>query len=813
MISGLNLGSELRRFRRSKLGWLAVAAIVLIPLLYSCLYLWAFWNPFGHVEKLPVAFVNDDKGTVVEGKPLRAGDQIVDKIKSNKEVDFDFVSNDKAMKGVEDGEYYFTVRLTPDFSKAVASPSGTKAEQAVIQTNYNSTNGYLATLIGQNTMREMVPVISSTLGDQAIGKVLVSMQEAGAGIAQAADASDKLQAGSNEIGQKLGDLKNGADQLDSGLGTAHNGATELATGATKLNKGATDLSQGATTLHDKLAETNTGVTTLSEKMGEAKAGSDKIHDGIGQVDSKLGEVSAGSAKLAAGANQMKEQVEQSTAPLADIDSKMGQLTGGLDQLGTVAAQVNGGIQQINGIAQQASKAQTGQSDKVRAIAGQLRGLSDPTAQNVANQLDGLAAQIDSQGLGKNSDGLAKVNQLSQGTSALAYQLNDPSSEFRGGINQLAQGAGPIQSKINELTNGLDQLSNGANTVASGSQQLRQQGTTPLVDASGQLSSGLGQLDDGAQKLKAGMPQAVEGSAKLADGGKQLASGTNQLKSGATQLSSGTTRLQNGAQQLSDGAGKLKEGSGKVSAGLGELKDKLGDGAKKVPSWTTPQREASARVMSDPAKLSAKDLSGNQVFGSGLAPFFFSLAMFIGGLVTFLLLRPIQNRAVASGVAPLRAALDGLWPATLIAMLQATAIIVVTLTLIGMNVAHPWALWIFSMGVSIVFAAINQMLNVALGPGPGKVAAMALLMLQILASNGLYPVETEPKIFQWLHPVNPWTYTVNGFRQLMYGNIDERLPQAILALVLVGVICVSITALCAYRDRKWTVERLHPAIDI
>ncbi|WP_337447733.1 YhgE/Pip domain-containing protein [Corynebacterium pseudokroppenstedtii] len=813
MISGLNLGSELRRFRRSKLGRLAVAAIILIPLLYSCLYLWAFWNPFGHVEKLPVAFVNDDKGTSVNGKPLQAGDQIVDKLKSNKEIDFDFVSNDKATKGVEDGEYYFMVRLTPDFSKAVASPSGTKAEQAVIQSNYNSTNGYLATLIGQNTMRELVPVISSTLGDQVVGKVLVSMQEAGAGISQAAEASDKLQQGSNEIGNKLGDLKNGADQLDSGLGTAHNGATQLAAGATKLNGGATELSQGATTLHDKLAEANTGVNTLSEKMGEAKAGSDKIHDGIGQVDSKLGEVSDGSAKLAAGADQMKAQVEQSTASLGDIDTKMGQLTGGLDQLGTVATQVNGGVQQINGIAQQASKAQTAQSDKVRAIAGQLRGSSDPAAQNMANQLDTLATQIDSQGLGKNSDDLAKVSRLSQGTSALAYQLNDPSADFRGGINQLAAGAGPIKGKIDELTNGLDQLSNGANTVASGSRQLRQEGTMPLVQASGQLSSGLGQLDDGARTLKDGMPQAVQGSAKLADGGKQLAGGTTQLKDGATKLSSGTTRLQQGAQQLSDGAGKLQEGSGKVTSGLGELKEKLGDGAKKVPSWTTPQREASARVMSDPAKLSAKDLSGNQVFGTGLAPFFFSLAMFIGGLITFLLLRPMQNRAVASGVAPLRAALDGLWPASIIAMLQATMIIVVTLTLVGMDVAHPWALWIFAMLVTIVFTAMNQMLNVALGPGPGKVLAMALLMLQILSSNGLYPVETEPKIFQWLHPVNPWTYSVNGFRQLMYGNLDERLPQAILALIIVGVICVGITALCAYRDRKWTVERLHPAIDV
>ena len=141
MISGLNLGSELRRFRRSKLGRLAVGAIIFIPLLYSCLYLWAFWNPFGHVEKLPVAFVNDDKGANVQGKELRAGDQISDKLKDDKRIDFDFVSNDKATKGVEDGDYYFMVRLTPDFSKAVASPSGTKAEQAVIQTNYNTTNG------------------------------------------------------------------------------------------------------------------------------------------------------------------------------------------------------------------------------------------------------------------------------------------------------------------------------------------------------------------------------------------------------------------------------------------------------------------------------------------------------------------------------------------------------------------------------------------------------------------------------------------------------------------------------------------------
>ncbi|MEJ4112050.1 YhgE/Pip family protein [Corynebacterium kroppenstedtii] len=813
MISGLNLGSELRRFRRSTLGRLAIAAIIFIPLLYSCLYLWAFWNPFGHVEKLPVAFVNDDKGARVEGKSVRAGDQIVDTLKSNKKVHFDFVSNDKAAKGVKNGDYYFVVRLTPGFSQAVASPSGTKAEHAVIQTNYNSTNGYLATLIGQNTMREMVPAISSTLGEKTIGKVLVSMQDAGAGIAQAADASTKLQGGSEEIGHKLGDLKNGADQLDSGLGTAQDGAVKLAGGATTLQSGATELSRGATTLHDKLGEASAGVATLSDKMGEAKVGADKIHDGIGQVDHKLGDVSNGSAKLADGADTMKAEVEKSTAPLAKIDATMGQLAGGVATLGGVASQVNGGVQQLNAIVQQASTAQAGQAEQVRKLADQLREASDPTAHNIASQLDAVATHLDTQGLGKNSDGLATINQLSQGTSALAYQLNDPKAEMRGGLNTLATGAGPIKSKLDELTNGLSQLSAGAHAVASGSNQLRRQGTIPLVAASGRLSSGLGQLDQGAEKLKTGLPQAVQGSAALADGGNRLAAGTTQLKDGATQLSDGTARLRHGAHQLSDGAGALKDGAGKVSAGLGQLKEKLGDGAKKVPSWTTPQREASARVMADPAKQSAKDLAGNQVFGSGLAPFFFSMAMFIGGMIIFLLLRPIQNRAVASGVSPLRAALDGLWPASLIAMLQATMIVVVALGCIGLHAEHPWYLWFFAMGASVCCATIHQMLNVALGPGPGKVAAMALLMMQILSSSGLYPVETEPMMFRWLHPVNPLTYTVNGFRQLMYGNIDGRLGQSILVIVVVGVVCVSLTALCAYRNRMWTVKRLHPAIDI
>lgn len=91
--------------------------------------------------------------------------------------------------------------------------------------------------------------------------------------------------------------------------------------------------------------------------------------------------------------------------------------------------------------------------------------------------------------------------------------------------------------------------------------------------------------------------------------------------------------------------------------------------------------------------------------------------------------------------------------------------------------------------------------------------MALLMLQILASGGLYPVETEPRFFQLLHPINPMTYSVNGFRQLMYGNVDHRLVQAIVAIFIITGLALALTAMAARRDRMWTMKRLHPAIQL
>ncbi|BFO20761.1 hypothetical protein SHKM778_71490 [Streptomyces sp. KM77-8] len=58
---------ELRRFGRGKLPRAALVALLVLPLLYGALYLWSFWDPYGRLDRIPVALVNDDQGRAPAG--------------------------------------------------------------------------------------------------------------------------------------------------------------------------------------------------------------------------------------------------------------------------------------------------------------------------------------------------------------------------------------------------------------------------------------------------------------------------------------------------------------------------------------------------------------------------------------------------------------------------------------------------------------------------------------------------------------------------------------------------------------------------
>lgn len=715
MLSLTSTGTELRRFRRGLLPRLAVGAMILVPLLYGALYLWAFWNPTGNLDKLPVALVNADAGSTLNGKPLQAGDDVAGQLVDSGDLDWRTTDAQDAADGVSDGTYYFSVTIPEDFSADIASAGGADPTAASLQVTYNDANSFLASTLGKTAMTQVQAAVSTTIGEQAVDQVLVGLGSARDGFAQASDGALTLRAAS-------GDLSSGAHQVAAGATTAAAGASSLATGATKLASGTDTLASGA----GKLA---TGASTLSTGAGTASAGAAQLATGAQQLAAGAASAQSSSATIAAGAAQVKAGVDETVTTVGGLTSELPAL-----------------------------------STAIRSAAGTLATIAaDPTNPQQAAAATALATLSSAGAALPTADTLAAA-----GTKLTALQTG--AQQLSAGTAALSGGLGTLATKTSELATGASSLSAGTAQVASGAAQL------------------------------------ATGAGTLADGASDLQDGTHTLATGAGQLSTGTATL-------ADGAGQVADGTDQLGAGTQTLADGLADGAAQIPDDSAAQQSQRAEVISAPVATSAHDLAQAEGFGEGFAPFFISLALFVGALITWLLMRPLPSRALATPARGLRTTLAGYLPAALIGVGQVIVMLGVIHYGIGMDIDNAVGTVLFTVLIAATFLALQQMLMAVLGSAAGKVAVLALLMLQLASSGGTYPVETTPGFFQVVHPLLPMSYAVTGLRQLITGGADGRLAVSIAVLVGVLVGSLALTAWRAGRMRTWSLSRLHPALTI
>ncbi|MGV0715124.1 YhgE/Pip domain-containing protein [Mycolicibacterium sp. XJ662] len=664
----MSLGTDLKRYSRGVLPRLALTTIILMPLLYGAMYLWAFWNPFGEVNKLPVALVNEDRGAQSQGQQVNAGNQVARSLLDSGQLDLHEMSAAEAADGVRHGHYYFAITIPEDFSAAVASPAGADPHPAKIRFTFDNSNNYLASIIGQNAAREVLNEVNARVGQQTVGQVLTGVTEAGAGLVTAAD---------------------GADRLSAGLAQADDGAHELASGSRAL-------SDGLVTARD------------------------------------------GSAALAAGAAQLSEGIGTATDPLLSVLDRVSGL--GLDpaEVGDLAAGLSRLVKSTSDRVAALHVDQAQAAALVDTVVGALRANPDPAVRALGDTLAGTQRLLRANTIDPTTDeGLIALRDKA---AALETELADPSSELR-----------------TFLTKALD-----------------------------------GGLRDDVVALR--------------DGANQLSTGANQLRAGLVALSDGGERLSAGAATLADGTSQLRSGSVELAHGLRE-------GAERVPHWTDQQRNQVAETLSQPVTLDEVTHNAAPTFGTGFAPFFLSLALFIGALIIWMLLTPLQPRPIVNGLGALRVALASYWPGLLIVVCQVLVMYAVVHFGVGLKAVYPAATVAFLILVAGAFLALIQAFNALFGVAVGRVVTLAFLMFQLVSAGGIYPVETTPKPFQIIHHVDPMTYAVNGLRQLTVGGIDSRLWVAIAVLAAITAASLAATAWSARRNRQYTIERLYPPIEV
>ncbi len=762
--------SELKRMTSGRLPRIAVIAMCLVPLLYGALYLYANWDPYSHLNNVKAAIVNLDAGSTKDGKELKVGDDVTQELLEDGTFGWNVVATEaEADAGVASGDYAFAMTIPKDFSTNLASPGDFgRAKQGILKITTNDANNYMVGTFADKLAGQVHNTVAREVGTQTADALLTGFSEIHTSMAQAADGA--------------GDLHTGTVKLSDGVTTLADGVASLKDGATKLDAGAGDLADGADTLHR-------GTGTLVSGQKQLVAGADKLADGARTL-------SAGTRDLDDGLGELKAKTSSLPSKTARLDDGAQKAADASKKLSSGAAEVAAGNKALD--------------DKVTQAAETITALEKDAEKRIDSAQDTLDARLDALVEAKvitaeQAQTVRRDVKDAAASTGIASQATDTRKQLAAAqsqISALADGSAKVAAGATELSGGLSTLANGTHQLA-GAMPALKTGISDAATGASKLHDGADSLADGAGTLADGQHDALTGTKKLDTGARTLASGANTLHGGTGSLVSGVTELGIGFGELGEGASEVRDGSG-------ELSTKLADGTDEVPNPNASAREQVSSVIGDPVDIKRTDQAKAGVYGEGLAPFFMTLAIWIGAFILVQIMRPITKRALASNAANWKIAVGGWLPFLGISMLQGTILYAVVLYGLGLNTAHPWLTWGLFLLASMAFTAIIQGIC-ALAGTPGKMVVLVLMVLQLVSSGGTFPWETTPEALHVAHRWLPMGHVVTGLRHLMYGADLSVLGPIVAGLIGYTVLGLVASTVAVRLHKTWTLKTLHPEL--
>ncbi|WP_110589878.1 YhgE/Pip domain-containing protein [Microbacterium suaedae] len=620
--------TELQRLTSSPMSILALVALMLVPVLYSGLYLWGNDDPYGNLDSVPAALVVEDEGATQDGEDVDYGEQVRDELVADGTLDWQVTDAGEAATGLQSGKYDFVVTFGADFSRSLTSIGEDDPSKAVVELTTNDANSYLAGTIADTVTDTVRDSLTQEVGEKAARTLLDSLATIRSGLAEAADGSAQLADGSASA-------KEGADALADGAATAADGSDDLVAGLNTLNASASALPEQASQLND---------------------GAQQVADGNAQLDAQVA----------------------------------------------------------------------------------------PAAQRVDEAVGALPSEQD-----------------------LRERLTE---------------AGLSEEEIDQVVS--------------------------LVDP---VHTDIEQANDEVQGAAAAVQQLADGSAQLAEGTQQLSDGMPALADGIASAATGASDLSSGVHELSDGAGELDSGLDELKGGSRELADSLGSAVEEIPDQSEDERATAAAMMSDPVSVDEGATTAASSYGAGMAPFFISLAAWIGIYALFLIVKPYSQRAVTALRRPLPITLGAWATPAILGVVQMVAVFLIVAFALGYSIAQPAAMIGFMALTSITFAAIILTLNVLLG-SVGQFLGLVLMVLQLVTAGGTFPYQTLPTPLRALHEVLPMSHSVEGIRQLMYGGDMSRAwaDAGFLAIWLAVALLAAFLAITRM-TRTRTLRDLRPSL--
>lgn len=539
---------------------------------------------------------------------------------------------------------------------------------------------------------------------------------------------------------------------------------------------------GAQTVEEQINETF--VATVSETLVE------KIQNAAGDLDAQGAETQGGILENVQRSNRALQDVRDALAgmqktiatskeagakadeTLAALSGQIPSLVNALDKGDALLASartssrnfasslnttLSHGLTQMGKVSSNANVAVGKLSGAISAAGGKVDGaLAD--VQMVINDVNGIISDIrEITGIDSGLILSALEEQLAE-LQTLKDALQDQSTDIQNSAGAIA---GAVSSLDSATQQGISAMEGVQQDMASTVLPQLSQGMDSFSEVSGDLTGVVTSLE----------PTIAQARGVLA----QLTTTLGQASSTMSQADSSLEKLQGTLSTAANDVAALR-----ASESLDKLDEILGASSADL-----------ADLMSSPVTLTTKAVYPVSNYGSGVAPFYTNLALWVGGCVLIAIIK-LEVDGEGIGAFTATEGYFGRWLLLVVLGFAQAFIVCCGDLVLGMQCLRPELFVLAGIFTSFVYVNIIYALASAF-KHIGKALVVILVIVQIPGSSGMYPIEMMPDFFQYLHPLLPFTYGISAMRETiggMYG-MDYAINLGVLAVFLAVALFIGV----------------------
>ena len=730
--------ADVKGLLKNFLALVIAVGLCALPALYAWFNIYANWDPYANTGNIRIAVASLDKGwTNKDGDKLNMGQNVIDNLKESDSIEWVFLDTEKeALDGVYSGDYYAAVVIDEDFTYSMYNAIADNFTNPKITYYENQKKNAVASKITDTA----VSTLQTSINEQFIKAVTETVFQTTNGISDELSDTDAVNTFIQKIDAVNENLKGYSSMIDSfmagnvSIGDATNDANNT-------------LSQGQSLIGDGIGKLEEGQKGLDSTQASFQNFSTNITNSMNQIQNSI--------------NTISNQISQ-----AQLEQNAETLTNDLKNIMDNAKALSDEIQSMQKQLQDTQKEQT--EENVQDVLKQLEELknkADGLQQSGSLDMDSIKESIEQQ----KKDLEDKVNNLNDQNQDTVNKELDGIKDKVDEIGQKAQDAvdkDTAKTVSDGIKKGVQTVQSSLSTYADTVKQMNELYNNRVVPQVNTMISNLSDTLQNVESLLTNLSSTMDGMKDIFQG---VDTTLGTLNTSMSQLQGVINKT---SDKLTDVLDRLKGASESEQMDI-------------IMQLLAGDPDTYSEFFSQPVEVEDHYIYEIANYGSGVAPFYSTLAIWVGMTILVSLVKVHADKEGLVQVKPHELFFGRYLLFFLLSQIQTLVIVLGDLYLLKIQCLYPLEFWIASAVASFAFSMLIYALTIAFGD-IGKALAVVVMVIQIAGSGGTYPIEALPSFFKAVYIFFPFPYAINAMRECIGGMYQNTYSLCLLELLVFAV---------------------------